>query len=331
MYVGWRELRWARGRFVLIGSVIVLITVLVGLLSGLTRGLGEQSTSAITGLRADAVVLAGDSFDSSRVSDDLLKGGVPLGIATLRGLGRTGTGAVAVLGVPPGSSTAPDARGVAPGAVVLSQPAAELLGTTDLSLSGRPVTVAAVRGDASYSHLPVVWTTLHDWQRLTGSAGHATALLVDGTVPPLPAGTHATSVQGSLSAIGSYRSEHGSLLLIRGFLLVISALVVGAFFTVWTIQRSGDVAVLKALGATSISLLRDALGQAAVVLVLAATAGTAVVLGVGRMAAGSVPFALDPSTLLLPVGLLWVLGLAGAALAVRRVLSVDPLTALNGR
>ena len=36
----------------------------------------------------------------------------------------------------------------------------------------------------------------------------------------------------------------------RGFLFVISALVVGAFFTVWTIQRSGDIAVLKALGAS---------------------------------------------------------------------------------
>jgi hypothetical protein len=37
----------------------------------------------------------------------------------------------------------------------------------------------------------------------------------------------------------------------RGFLFAISALVIGAFFTVWTIQRGGDVAVLKALGAST--------------------------------------------------------------------------------
>ncbi len=37
--------------------------------------------------------------------------------------------------------------------------------------------------------------------------------------------------------------------LIRGFLLVISALVVGAFFTVWTVQRTRQIGLLKALGA----------------------------------------------------------------------------------
>ena len=62
-------------------------------------------------------------------------------------------------------------------------------------------------------------------------------------------------------------------MLIRGFLLVISALVVGAFFTVWTIQRSGDIAVLKALGASAGTLMRDALGQAAVVLLLGSVVG----------------------------------------------------------
>ena len=39
MFVALRDLRFARGRFVLIGSVVALITVLVGFLSGLTGGL----------------------------------------------------------------------------------------------------------------------------------------------------------------------------------------------------------------------------------------------------------------------------------------------------
>lgn len=331
MYVGWRELRWARGRFALIGSVIVLITVLVGLLSGLTKGLGDQSTSAITGLHTQRLVLAGSSFDASRVPTDLVPGGTPLGIATVRGRGGVGGGAVAVIGVPAGSSIAPDARGVRPGAVVLSDTAASELGRSGLRLSGRDVAVVAVRGDASYAHLPVVWTTLADWQQLTASPGHATAIGVDAAVPALPAGYHADTVSQSLSAIGSYTSEHGSLLLIRAFLLAISALVVGAFFTVWTIQRTPDIAVLKALGATSASLLRDALGQAAVVLALASGLGAAVVVGVGTVAGTAVPFSVDVATLATPIGLLALLGLGGAALAVRRVVSVDPLSALNGR
>ena len=55
MFVAWRDLKFAKGRFALMGTVIVLITLLVGLLSGLTAGLGQQNISAITGLSADMI------------------------------------------------------------------------------------------------------------------------------------------------------------------------------------------------------------------------------------------------------------------------------------
>ena len=89
------------------------------------------------------------------------------------------------------------------------------------------------------------------------------------------AGTRTVARDDSLAAIGSYTSENGSLQLIRGFLFAISALVIGAFFTVWTIQRSGDIAVLKALGASTASLLKDALGQAVILLAGGTAIGTA--------------------------------------------------------
>ena len=40
MFVAWRDLRFAKGRFALMGTVIVLITRWSGLLSGLTAGPG---------------------------------------------------------------------------------------------------------------------------------------------------------------------------------------------------------------------------------------------------------------------------------------------------
>ena len=53
MFVAWRDLRFARGRFALIIAVVVLITLLVGLLSGLMSGLQNQNISAIAGLPAE--------------------------------------------------------------------------------------------------------------------------------------------------------------------------------------------------------------------------------------------------------------------------------------
>lgn len=58
MFVALRDLRHARGRFVLMSVVIVLITFLVGFLAALTAGLARGSTSAIADLSADHLAFA---------------------------------------------------------------------------------------------------------------------------------------------------------------------------------------------------------------------------------------------------------------------------------
>ncbi|MFD3416307.1 FtsX-like permease family protein [Streptomyces decoyicus] len=369
MFVAWRDLRFAKGRFALMGTVIVLITALVGLLSGLTAGLGRENTSAITALPADHLVFSapadgkGVAFTDSRLSERTVRAwarvpGVrradPLGIVTTKAEAGGRTAAVSAFGVRPGSAAAPGRVG--DGAVVLSEKAAASLGVRAggaLTLGGRTLRVAAVSGAAMYSHTPVVWTSLEDWRALAGGSGPAggsaasgksgvsgdsmgatvLALSTSGTAGLAAAdkalGTRTVGTDDALQAIGSFAAENGSLQLMRGFLFVISALVIGAFFTVWTIQRGGDVAVLKALGASTGSLLRDALGQAVVLLVAGTGLGTAAAAAVGAGIGGTVPFVLAPSTVLAPALIMIALGAAGAALAIRRITSVDPLTALG--
>ncbi|WP_037224485.1 FtsX-like permease family protein, partial [Rhodococcus sp. R1101] len=101
-----------------------------------------------------------------------------------------------------------------------------------------------------------------------------------------------------------------------------------AFFTVWTIQRSQDLAVLKAVGASTRYLLRDALGQSLIVLVLGAGLGTVAALGLGLVAAQVVPFSLSISTTVVPFLVLVATGMIGAAASLARIAKVDPLTAL---
>lgn len=354
MFVAWRDLRFAKGRFALMGTVVVLMTLLVGLLSGLTAGLGKQSTSAITGLEADHIAFAapgrGDdpSFTQSVVHPQQWQGfarvpGVmsadPLGIATVKGsTGVDGrTAALAAFGVPEDSGIAP--ASISPGTVVLSTDAADELSVRAgdaLALSGQQFTVGAVEAEASHSHQPVVWTSIADWQRLSPDAGqHATvvALTTNSTSELAAADTRmrttTVATEDSLAAIGSYASENGSLQLMQGFLFAISALVIGAFFTVWTIQRSRDIAVLKALGATTRYLLRDALGQAVVLLIGGTVIGVGMAAALGALVSGTVPFVLSTTTTLVPAVVMILLGALGAALSVRRITSVDPLTALS--
>ncbi|GGQ09944.1 ABC transporter permease [Streptomyces roseolilacinus] len=358
MFVAWRDLKFAKGRFALMGTVIVLITLLVGLLSGLTAGLGRQNVSAITGLPADRIAFdaPGGGQDLSYADSTVTAGqwlqwartpGVtsaePLGITTTRATAGDRSTGVSVFGVRPGSPLAPGSGEIDDGSVVLSTPAADDLGLkpgATFALAGQRLTVAAVRGDASFSHTPVIWTSLTTWRKTAppAAADGPTATVValstdsatDTRAADEAAGTRTVSREDSLSAIGSYTSENGSLQLMRGFLFAISALVIGAFFTVWTIQRSADVAVLKALGASTAGLLKDALGQALVLLAGGTLVGTGIAAALGALVAGSaVPFLLTPATVLFPAAVMVLLGALGAALSIRRITSVDPLTALG--
>ncbi|SDJ37300.1 ABC transporter permease [Streptomyces indicus] len=359
MFVAWRDLRFAKGRFALMGTVIVLITLLVGLLSGLTAGLGRQNISAITGLPADRITFAAPSggqdlsyADSAVTAEQVRRWEKAPGVTTAEPLGITTTTAaaedrstgVSALGVRPGSALAPDSRAIDDRTAVLSATAARELGLEPggtFTLAGQELTVAAVRGDAHFSHTPVIWTSLTTWQHtappLSGGdkpAATVIALTTTGDADPAAtdeaAGTRTVTRDASLAAIGSYTSENGSLQLMRGFLFAISALVIGAFFTVWTIQRSADVAVLKALGASTAHLLKDALGQALVLLTAGAALGTGLAAAFGALLGGTdVPFVLTPATVLVPAAVMIVLGALGAALSIRRITSVDPLTALG--
>lgn len=362
MYLALRDLRFAKGRFVLMGGVVALITLLLVLLSGLTAGLGNQSTSALAALPADQIVFGAPAGDSAKASftesevtrtqlaDWAAREGVAnaglLGISQSRfqALGPagapSGTASVAVFGTED-SGLAPGP--VADGTVVVGTSLAkelELQAGSRATVGGTDLTVSAVVPDQWYSHTGVVWTTLGDWRKLahiTGQDAAATVIAVtsdgqslDVDAANAAAGTVSTTRDGSFQALGSYKSENGSLLLMQAFLYGISALVIVAFLTVWTVQRTRDVAVLKALGASSGYVLKDAMVQAAVVLLAGAVTGGAAGVAGGVLAARAAPFLLTPETILLPIAGIVVLGLAGAALAVRSITRVDPLLALGG-
>ncbi|HEY9358519.1 MAG TPA: ABC transporter permease [Arthrobacter sp.] len=376
MFLAIRDIRFAKGRFALMGGVVALITLLLVMLSGLTAGLGEQSTSAIDKLGAvtdsgaaskpvDSIVFGAPgtnepkaSFTESEVTAAQLeswknRAGVetaePLGISQTRfqavaadtGTG-TGTTNVAVFGVALDSRLAPSP--VTADTVVIGKTVAKALslaGGDKASVGGTELAISAIVEDQWYSHTSVVWTALPAWTKLSHLTGPeqlgtvAAITYQDGATVDEPAAnaaayTVSASRTGSFQALGSYKSENGSLTLMQAFLYGISALVIVAFLTVWTVQRTRDIAVLKAMGGSSAYILRDAITQAGIVLLAGAGIGGGLGILGGFFAAQAAPFLLTPATTLLPVLGIIALGLAGAALAVGRVTRVDALIALGG-
>ncbi|WP_112491051.1 ABC transporter permease [Streptomyces bacillaris] len=372
MFLALRDLRFARGRFALMGAVVALIAVLGVLLSGLASGLAD---AGVSGLRALPVTHM--AFDEKATSEQFSRSTVEQedwrawseapGVKRAEPFGNTLANAqvtqgakkgeqvnLAVFGMSPDSSLAPSpskGEGLREGGagIVITREIAELgvevgdILTADKS-EVRLEVVGLVDETVSYGHIGVAYADLDTWRHLhyglpgdlpaaAGRQATAVALTLepgtDVATVTKATGTRADTKEATFGASPGYTAESSTMALIKGFLYAISALVVGAFFTVWTVQRKAEIALLKALGAPTGYILRDALAQVVAVLIGATAVGTAVGLALGSTMIGKAPFSLSAPAIATSSGLLIVLGTVGAAVAVRRITAVDPLTALG--
>ncbi|WP_371787919.1 ABC transporter permease [Streptomyces griseoaurantiacus] len=372
MFLALRDLRFARGRFALMGAVVALIAVLGVLLSGLASGLAD---AGISGLRALPVTHM--AFDETATSEQFSRSTVEQkdwqawskapGVKRAEPFGNTLANArvtrgaekgeqvnLAVFGMAPDSPLAPrptEGKGLHDGGagIVITREIADLgVGVGDVLTADRsevPLKVVGVLDEkVSYGHIGIVYTDLDTWRHLhyglpgelpEAAREQATAValtLADGAdvaAVEKATGTRADSKETTYGASPGYTAESSTMALIKGFLYAISALVVGAFFTVWTVQRKGEIALLKALGAPTAYILRDALAQVLAVLLGATAVGTAAGLALGSAMIGKAPFSLSAPAIATSAGLLVGLGIVGAVVAVRRITAVDPLTALG--
>lgn len=348
MFFALRDLRTARWRFALITGVVLLLSVLVAGLLGLTAGLAGQSVSALRALGSSGAgfVLPADEsgpvdIDSAALTDEQFAAvtdsdpaAVPVGIAriNLDDGTETGVSAVAVGLTAPVGSVAPPAGGE----VLISDGVDDEMGSRvrSIGVDGNELAVAGHTGDLWHSHTPVVVTDLDTWRDLAPRGGPATAIAVsadalDSGLVADGSGLALVDGDGLVGALPSHRAENTSLNTMTYMLLAVTALVVGAFFAVWGMQRRRDVAVLKALGASTAAVVRDSVGQAAIVLAVGVGGGVAIAAAFGLVVAGAVPFVVSAGTTLLPAAILTGLGLAGAAVSLRPVVSVDPNSALG--
>lgn len=267
---------------------------------------------------------------------------------------------LALFGVQPGSFLEPAAaegQGLGePHGIVVSQTVLDdglhIGDTVTIDRVGMKLTIVGSTGNQhTFGHVDVAYLPLATWQEIHSGASageevradaytEASAVALqaaDGKAIDLAAGDAAAATSSmplveSFDASPGYAAETSTLMLIQVFLYAISALVVGAFFTVWTIQRRHELAVLRAMGGSTGYLLRDGLAQALIVLLASTVVGVAIGVASGALLASTpMPFALEAPAIGLAFILLIGLGLVGAAFAIARIAKVDPLKALGGQ
>lgn len=342
----------------LVGAVLVLIALMTTLLTGLATGLVNDGISGLRGLPLTDLAFqpgAKSTFSRSTLTDQNLApwkkaSGIevaPLGVSFANAKTASGqTLDIAIFGTPPGSFLAPNPEATralkAPTGIVLSSELKNKgVKTGDMiTIAGSEITmpVLGFTYTGSYGHAPIAFTSLKTWQKLYYGAdtqGRFSAIAIKGSADfkaiDAQAGTDTESKTQAYGGSPGYSAETATMSLIRGFLLVISALIVGAFFTVWTIQRTRQIGLLKALGASNSYVLRDALGQLTILMIAATIVGTLLAVGLGQFAGSSAPFQLEARSVITSAVILIVVGLLGSLAAIRKVTKVDPVIALGSQ
>lgn len=368
MKVALLELRRRPGRFAAATVILTLLAALLLLLGGLLDGLTASSTSALAAQPGDLVVYSADAretLDASRLDPKTRERIEAVdGVSDAGGLGVTQMGArvpgneprdlaaVALFGYeiapdgvpePPGDGEAYadrslEAAGVAEGATLRLGPART------------PIRVIGWVEDRSYGGSGSLWATADTWRKAVednrpGAAvgdGGFQALVVeadagtdvteladriddatDGATETLDLATAVESVPG----VAEQRRTFDQIIAVT---VVIAVVVVALFFALLTVERLPLYGVLKAIGATSSRLLSGVLLQAIVVTAVASVIGTLVAIVFDlAVPAGSIPFRLGPDRILSSIGLLLAAAVIGSAFSLRRVLRVDPASAIG--
>lgn len=361
--IGATEVLRRPGRFAITAAVLALLVALQVVLWGLLDGLTGSTTGAYRALGADLLVYGPASRAAllrSQVSPELrARVEAADGVAAVGGLGVTLTwgrtdGApvptdLAVFGYErsTGRLPAPPPPGDGLADRSLSQEGVAIGDVLAVGPQGVPIRVSGWVQDASYLGQPGLWVAPATWRRVLATAapdrvlpeGTWQALVVDaeGDAAAVAArsaratGAEALPLDEAISRLPGVEAQRASFLQLIGATTLVAGLVVALFFALITLERVRLFGVLKAVGVSSAQLLGALALQALTVTGAAYAVGVAAAVALARVAPEEVPIRLTGGRVLWVAPVLVGTALLGLATSLRRVVRIDPATAVVGR
>jgi putative ABC transport system permease protein len=359
MKLALRELMRRPQRFLTATAILTLIALLLMFLGGLLDGLINSATEGVSAQRGSHIVFSAKSrlsFPSSRLSDSqraLVAGwtgadevagiGVAQFGARLPNAGPRDLVSVALFGyelAPKGVPELPPVDGEVYADDILREDGVEQGMTLLIGPARVPVKVVGFVSDVNYLSQGTLWGSLSTWRAVQNAnrpddpvapdivqafVVRATGMWDDD--PPNMTILTVDEAVGALPGVNEQRATFGQII---GVTLVIAIVVVGLFFALITVERIGLYGILKAIGARSRTLFAGVLLQALMLtLIASAIAGTIAIVLDRVIPAGSIPFDLSPNRLLTSIGFLLFAAVIGSAFSLRRVLKVDPASAIS--
>jgi putative ABC transport system permease protein len=365
--LGLLELRRRPFRFAVAGASLLLLSVLLLFLGGLLDGLYLGSTGLLRAQKGDLVVYSSASNDSlvrSRIDPELrsVVDGVE-GVSSTGGLGVALVGGrvpdrdelanLSVTGFELPVASMPSDVALAPGQALadrsLEAAGVEVGQTVEVGSAATPIEVVGWVEDTDYLQQGGFFVEPSTWRLVLGQSrpdsnlpeGTFQALVVEvdpGSDPTAVAdaidaatagATSTLTIDEAVQALPGIKEQNSTFSAIIYVTLFVAGLVVALFFALLTLERVRLYSVLKAIGASSRQVFASVVTQSVVVAGLSFVLGAVIMWLLTLVLPAEVPVALVPSRLVQTGVLLVVMSSLGATISLRRVVRVDPASAIG--
>lgn len=361
MKLAWKELCYSKKKYILIELVIVLLMFMSLFLSGLVEGLGRAVISAVDDMDVDYFLLS-DSAESLITVSELDMGvyeqaaeqtDAELALLDIQRMYLTKADDaeklnVTYFAVERGSFLAPNvAEGEsfeesgAENPIILDDDfKAEGIALGDTvcdSSTGLEFTVIGFAKDQMYGHTSVGFITTDAYQeirRLLNPSYEASchAIAIRGTeIENIRLnGTKIIAKADIIKNIPSYTAEHMTITMIVWVLVVVTAVIIGVFYYILTIQKQKQFGVMKAIGVEMKQLAGMAASQVCMIAACGAVLAAALTYGMAAALPQTMPFYLKNEKVGILLAVFILVSVAASLISVRSISKVDPMKAIGG-
>lgn len=352
MFLALREIRHEKLRYGLIVAMVVLVSYLVFVLSGLAYGLAQQNTQAISMWNAEKIALNSDANESlaqsliSKKTANKLKltsheayigqAGV---VAKAKGQAKISSQFVGInrdefiykqLKASSGHKSTRANQIMVDSS--FKDKGYRLGDKVTLNTDGGKYTIVGFTKDAKLSVAPVIYGTLGTWRTLSNLTDRfqAGGVVSDrANYQAKTSGLKTLKMSQFINKLPGYSAQTTTFTFMIAFLLVISMVVIAVFLYILTMQKLPNYGVLRAQGIPARVLVTTTVSQALVLVIsglligAALTAATVVILPFGVPLSFNVPLLSGVTA-----GII-LTGVVGALIPVRVILKVDPVQVIG--
>ena len=358
MFLAINEIKDAKLRYSLIVGLLTLVSYLMFFLSGLAFGLIDQNRSSIDYWKADTVLLSSEAnktlalsnlklSDKSSISADNVE---PFSqMLTVANVGENTNNMfkqkISIFGVNKDSFLIPSiTKGKSfesKNEIVIDKSISEKEGlkigdTITIANSDIKLKIVGYTEKSRYNVAPVVYVNITDFQELKYGNSKSTdnpminAFVVKGELKDYDSSVfQKVSIADFINELPGYSAQILTFGLMIGFLIVISAIIIGIFMYVLTIQKTPIFGIMKAQGISNRIIGISVLSQTFLLSLVGSTLGLVGTWATSLVLPSAVPFLGNGLYYSIIFASLIIFSLVGTLFSVLAIRKIDPLKAIG--